>query len=328
MIETFQRDDLRALELGEGIHSDRAAAAWMEECNTLRSERAKVDWARIGAGRLPRGGAGFSSYDDLINEATTNGKSYDFDFSKTAAQAAVATIMWNSLWNATGNPGAGAAPAATPGAVGDNLTGSMNMANQSPDFKHVLSFGAVSNQNMVLCLYDRLWGVGALATGTTGTKTVSTGTLSRYATTASTVVGAWLEYTTASTAAGAVNLLSYTASDASTGNAGPSLTIPAAVMPIMAMVKLPETAGKIGVTAVSTINVGTAMTTSVTSLVLLRQLAYIPLIANVWNERDLVLQLAGLGATRVFDAASLALMYLNSGANTPTVWGKVRLAYG
>ena len=104
---------------------------------------------------------GFSSYDDIINEMTTNGKKLEWNFNKIGV-AMQGAGFWHSTWKAAGTPGAGSNPAASPGEVGDNLTGSMNWAAQTPDLKSIVTLGAVSTQNCTLMLYDRLWGVGGL----------------------------------------------------------------------------------------------------------------------------------------------------------------------
>jgi hypothetical protein len=55
--------------------------------------------------------AGFSSYDDLINEMTTNGKIRTWDFFKIST-APEAAGQAHTLWKASGMPGAGSNPAA------------------------------------------------------------------------------------------------------------------------------------------------------------------------------------------------------------------------
>lgn len=272
--------------------------------------------------------AGFTSYDDLINEMTVNGKELSWPFNKVAPAAAEGAGFWQTLWTANGTPSAGAAPAATPGVAYTDVAGSMNWANVSPDQKHIVTLGAVANQNCTLMLYDRLVGVGSVSLVGTGSKTVNSAALPRYSGTAAAGVQAWLEVTTATTTTQPVVAMnSYTNEAGTTGRAGPNLTLPAAATDLHTMVgPLPLQSGDKGVRAISTINVVTAPAAGVVNVVLLRPLTFLPLIANQWNERDLVLQMTSL--PRVFDGASLGLAILASGAVTTTVWGCVKLAYG
>lgn len=271
--------------------------------------------------------AGFASWDDLISEATTGGKSLDWGFYKIAASASQSVAGWSSLWTATGSPGAGSAPAGTPGAAYDSATGGITFANMTPDFKFCLSLDAIANQNCTLMLYDRLVGVGGLVTTSTGNKTVSSAALTRYTSTAATVVQAWLEVSTATTAtAPAITMNSYTSGDGSSGQTGTAVTFPAAATVLGSFIRLPEAAGKQGVQAVSTINVGTASTLGAVSLVLLRPLAYLPLLASQGNKVNLALDFPSF--LRIYDGATLGLAIFTSANVTTTVWGNINLAYG
>jgi hypothetical protein len=272
---------------------------------------------------------GFASYDDLIQEMTVNGKQFDWDFFKVAPANAQAAGSWQRLWTGVGSPGPGAEPAATPGSTYTQVAGSMNWPNVSTDLAYLVTLGAAANQNCTLMLYDRLAGVSGLSLAATGAKTVNSSALPRYSGAAAAAVQAWLEITTATTTtAPVVNLNSYTNEAGVTGRAGGNITFPAAATVLHAMIgPMPLQAGDKGIRSVEVgLNVGTAAAAGACNLILLRPLAYLPLIANQWNERDLILQLGAL--PRVFDGASLGLAILASGAVTTTVWGKVRLAYG
>lgn len=276
---------------------------------------------------------GFSSYDDLINEITTNSKSLEYDFMKVGGAAAVAGA-WQSLARVVGQPGAvtdGAVGSGTPGAGGTALTsgsGSINLGNQSPDLKAILTFGGVSTVACNLMVYDRLNSVSGLAVGTTGTKNVGSPTLGRYAGASAVGVQAWLEFTTASTAVALItNLLTYTNEGGTTGKVGTSITAPAAIMPINSMLgPLPLVSPDLGVRSVETLNVGTATTTGVAQMVLLKPIATISLPANTWVEKDLVLQLTSL--PQVFDGGSLCLMYQATATTALNVWGTIRIGWG
>jgi hypothetical protein len=276
---------------------------------------------------------GFSSRDDLITEITTNGKQDRFNFYKVAPAAAEAAGVWQSLWKGVGNPGAGADPAATPGSVHSSdassaVTGSMWFPDRDPDLRYLLSFGAVATQNCTLMLYDRLAGVSGISGVGTGSKTINSGALTRYSGTAATLNEAWIEVTTASTTTAAVmNLNSYTSADGSTGQTGGSVTWPAAATDVHTMIQLPLSATKQGVRSIEAgLNVSTATTAAVFNVLIIRPLARIPLLANVWNEVSFLDDIMGL--PQVLDNATLGLALLASTTTATTVWGSINCAYG
>ncbi|CAB4143006.1 hypothetical protein UFOVP434_61 [uncultured Caudovirales phage] len=272
--------------------------------------------------------AGFSSYDDLINEMTTNGKQFDFSFFKTSSTPEAAGV-WHSLWKASGTPGAGADPAAFgTGTSYTNNAGSINLPARTPDIKTLVTFGATATQNCVLMLYDRLVGYGAIP-ATVQNNALGAVTLPRYGVADGlngVGVEAWVELTTASTAAGSMTLSSYTDHTGATGQTGPAFALPAAATNTDVLVKVPLAAGSLGIRSVQNLNVTGSPTAAVMNLILIHPLAYIPIIANQWNERDLVLQFASL--PRVWDGATLALAMLASGTTATTVFGNLKVAWG
>ena len=275
--------------------------------------------------------AGFTSRDDIINELTVNGKADVWNFFKVGPTAE-ASGVWTSLWQSIGNPGAGTNPATTPGTVYDSDTssivaGSMPFPDRSTDQRHLLSFGAVASQSAVLTLYDRLAGVSGVATNSTGSKTINSGALTRYSGTAATLNEVWLEFTTAGTAAsGVVNIDSYTSADGSNSLSGPSVTFPTTSMAQYSMVQLPLNASEQGVRSVESINVGTAHTTSVVNLIIIRPIARIHLPTTTWNEVSFLDDVGGL--PRIFDNANLGLMYLATTTTQINLWGTINCVYG
>jgi hypothetical protein len=270
---------------------------------------------------------GFSSYDNLISAITQSGQFTDFNFFKVSA-ADLAAGVWHSCWLDVGFPGAGA----TPGAAGSGTTydgtsthnnGGMGFAAVSPASRFGLSFGAVATQSLSLQLYDRLVATSGILTTSTGSKTATTVALPRY--TSGLDVEAWLECTATCTGTvPAVHLLSYTGNVNGSGQVGGNITLPG-LLKAGDMIQLPLASGDTGVTAVSTINVDTAGTVGTFNLVLLKPLATIPLTADVWNERDLIMQIAGL--PQVFDTACLCLKWLATTTTAPNIWGQIRTAY-
>ena len=266
--------------------------------------------------------AGFTSYDDLITEMTTNGKTTSWEFVKTSSAPEGAGI-WHSLWAAAGNPGAGSNPATTPGTSHDNTAGSIYFADTSTDQTHLVTFGAMSSVAMNLMIYDRLVSVNQ-SIATTGDKTINSVALPRY--TSGVGVYPFVEYSVASTAAGVFSLSSYTNQAGTTARVGATVTPPAAVMNVNSIIWMPIEAGDAGVRSVETLNVATAATSATVNVVLCKPLAYLPLPANTWVERDLVLQLTAL--PRLFDGHTLGLAYQATTTTTPTIWGQVRVAWG
>jgi hypothetical protein len=268
--------------------------------------------------------AGFSSYDDLITQITTNGQANDAISYKTGSTMQGAGF-WHRTWIAAGYPAAGSEPAGTPGAAHSADTHAVTFGNVSTKQRYGVSFGAVATQSCTLMLHDRLVGVGGLSSASTGSKTVSSAALTRY--TSGAQVQAWLEVTTASTTTQAVtHLLSYTGDVNGAGQVGANFTWPAAAtVKDCAVGPMPLVAGDTGVKACSTINVDTANTAGVFNFVQLRPLVYLPLIANQWNERDLVLQLAAL--PQIFDTACLGHYCLASAVTATNFQWQIRTAY-
>lgn len=268
---------------------------------------------------------GFASFDDMISEITTQSKIVSWDFFKDSGTPQGAGT-WHSLWGIAGAPAAGATPATTPGTAYTNGDGGMNFADTSPDTKHVVTLGYTSTVSTTLRLYDRLVAVSGLSLTSTGNKTVSSVALPRYTTGGN--VEAWFELTSAtSTTAPIVTMNSYTNQDGTTGRAGSAgFTFPASATAQWSMGRFPLQVGDSGVRAVSTINVTQASSSGAINLVLLQALATLPSAANIWNERDLVLQVSSL--PRVFDGATLALQYLPLNTTAARFWGTLRVAYG
>lgn len=278
--------------------------------------------------------AGFTSLSDLINELTVNSKFLDAPFHKTGL-AAEAAGVWHSLWRVGGYPAAGgdgAAGSGTPGAGGTALTladGTIAAwANQSPDQKHLLTFGASSTVACTFMLYDRLVSVSGVSTVGTGTKNVGSAALPRYSGTAAAGVQVWLEVTTATTTtAPIVSMNSYTDQDGNTAAAGGTITFPATATNLDALVgPMPLAAGDTGVRSVETLNVATASAAGAVNVVLLRPLAFLPVEAFRYAERDFVSMLPLM--PRLYDGHTLGLAYLATATTALVATGDIRAGYG
>jgi hypothetical protein len=271
---------------------------------------------------------GFTSYDDLITQITVNGFEDNSNFMKVGGTMQAGGATWYSMYLLAGAPGTGTSVA---GAVTSTTANSQNGAivfpNVSTQQRYMLTFGAVASLACTIMVYDRLAVGTSISLATTGSKSVSTAALPRYSGTDAAGVECWLEITTATTTtAPVVHLLSYTDQAGNTGSVGTNLTFPAAATVLNSLIgPLPLAAGDQGIQAVSTINVDTAAAAGAANPVLLRPLAYLPLLAGTWNERDMVLQLTSL--PRLFDQASLCFAVLPAAATALTVWGQIRTAY-
>lgn len=265
---------------------------------------------------------GFTSYDQMISSISSSGQIIDINFQKVTGTMEAAGV-WASCWRVANSPAAGDD---TGGAL-TNYAGSMNIPDQAGAYKHLLTFGACSNYSGTLMLYDRLVQVPSISTVGTGDKAVNTGALPRY--TNGIGVQCWLEVTQATnTTAPIVHLHSYTDDDNNNSqDSTTNFTFPAAATDLNTLVgPLPLLAADKGLRAVATLNVGTASaSTGTVNVILMKPLAYLPLAANQWNERDMVLQLAGL--PRIYDGASLALAFCPNATNSATIYGQIRIGW-
>lgn len=269
---------------------------------------------------------GFTSYDDIINDVTVWGQTLEWNFWKQGPTMEGAGV-WASLWYEEGAPRGGGNPASTPGTAYANDANSLWWESTSDDRKFLVTIGAAATQNCTLMVYDRLVGVGGLSVASTGNKTVSSVALPRYTGSEASVVEAWLEVTTATTTtAPVVSINSYTNEGGTGGRSGANITFPAAATDQRTMVKLPLQAGDKGVRSCSTINVNTAASAGVVNFLLIRPLVFLPLLANVWNEKDLVLQFPSM--PRIFDGASLSMALLATGTTATNIYGTMKAAYG
>lgn len=117
----------------------------------------EVKWRRAKPGE--KWWCGFTSYDDLIQEVSNNGKKYRNEWSKSHTTAGVANNYYD-LWPVGGNPAVGAYGGAAFTAVqkSDATAGSIwHDGNKSTDTKHLLSAYATASANTpTVFLYDRV----------------------------------------------------------------------------------------------------------------------------------------------------------------------------
>jgi hypothetical protein len=193
---------------------------------------------------------------------------------------------------------------------------------------------ASASQNCTLLIYDRLVHVSGLSVASTATLNVNSVALPRYASTTSSNEDyaanneVWLEVTTATTTTAAVvTMNSYTNENGTSGRAGSSITFPAAATTLHSLVgPMPLQAGDQGVASVQTIQVNTAASAGAVQLVILRELAWIPLIQNIGNIINYLTQIPTL--PRLYDGHSLQFAILMPATTATSVNGNLTVAHG
>jgi hypothetical protein len=258
-----------------------------------------------------------TSVDGIIGSAKQR-KSY---MKQSVTSKAAGT--YQSLWTASGQPGAGSTPATGSGAVPTNSTaGSLGQSNPSNTL-YLAAATCVGATQGTLIFYDRLVHTSGLSGTVATAQTVGTPALTRY--TSGVDVELWLEFYTA-TGASAVNVTaSYTNTVPTSGQTTTSIAFP--VSPVAGqMIQLPLAAGDLGVTAVASVTLsattGTAGSFGVT---LLRRLAEIPItVVDVGMALDPV----ALGFPQIQSNACIVGMVLCSTTSTGLIQAAIGTADG
>ena len=281
--------------------------------------------------------AGFSSYDDMINEISTNGKSYRTDWQKsTFATTAHTAGLWYSLMRGGGNP-----PADTILGTGTNLAFQAlrdavatasgiphggNVGGHKVLLSAAAQTAAATTAPCVLMLVDMLGFYPITTVTTTGAQTLNnTVTLPRYTDGAG--VQAFLTPSTVMGAATPNITLNYTNSAGTAGKATPvTLPIGNSAAAVTSVVHsgtgsgkygpfIPLAAGDAGIRSVQSINLSASYVSGVLNLVLCKTIMTLPITTlGVTAERDLVNQFASM--PRIYDGACLNWLML-AGAATP-----------
>jgi len=275
---------------------------------------------------------GFTTRNDVLTEAFTNGKMQSFPFTKSTGAAVTAGRLY-SFWRLSGGTlGTGADPATTPGTAyssdfASQTAGAIWFPDVSPDTRHLYSITAFPNNSVNLIVYDRLVGVSGISLATTGNKTVNSTALTRYTGTEAYDNEVWLEVTTATaTTAPVVSLASYTSSDGSNALTGGTVTFPAAATAADFIVQVPLNATEMGVRSVETLNVGTAGSAGIVNVLIIKRLATIPLVTQHPNEINFLDRLPAL--PRIYDNATIGLALEGNSASAATVAGVITTVYG
>lgn len=269
--------------------------------------------------------AGFSTYQQIV-AAQRAGNTQTYNFYRTSPLVPSGSYSWQSLWfglAANEKPGGGATVPVPSGTTYTNDVSSMTFPNVSPQRKFITKIGAISTQPVTLMVYDRLAAAGQMEfdVGYTYTSPV----WPRYADGAG--VQAWVEVISGPGTA-SVRLTSYTNQDGVTGRAGSSLSLLQVSSPASTTMfgPLPLQAGDTGIRATAIVTGTSGPTTAQFSLVMLRPLLMIPLSANLWFERDLVLE--SMLLPEILDGASLCMAIQCGSAASATIQGQLEVTWG
>jgi len=275
--------------------------------------------------------SGFTSRADLINHATVEGRLESFDFVKSTSNGTLG--RWISLWLVGSAPAAGNSPATTPGNVFSSdqsaqEPGAIWFPDRSPDQRHLLTFGAISDLDCSVMLYDRLAGVSGIPMNAVGANTINTQPLTRYASGAAAELNeVWMEYTTvSSTTLANLHINLYTTADGSAGQIGGAFNLPSVSVGPNAMIQMPLSPVLRGVQSVAQITVNTATSGGVTNILIIRPLARIMLPANEWVEFNFLDDYLNL--PRIYDDATLGLAVNPLASLNPVIRGTIQCVYG
>ena len=281
--------------------------------------------------------SGFTSQDDLINQVSTNGKSFRADWQKSTFATTNHTAgLWYSLFRGGGNPAADTVMGTGTNLAFQSLTDVSSGATGIPHGGNVGGFkvllnaaaqtAAATTAPAVLMLVDLLGFYPITTVTTTGAQTLNNSvTLPRYTDGAG--VQAFLTPTTVMGAAAPNLSIGYTNSANVAARATPA-TLPignsaAAVTNIVYSGTgagkygpfMPLQPGDAGVRSVQSVNLSASYVSGVLNLVLCKPLMTLPVTTlGVTAERDLVNQFASM--PRINDGACLAWLML-AGAATP-----------
>jgi hypothetical protein len=188
----------------------------------------------------------------------------------------------------------------------------------------------------ILLLYDRVGSIASLPIGgATGTTAVST-SIGRYITEGTQLIAEVVGSSVVTSTAPVFSISKYTNQDGTTlRNTGQITgytignTAIGRIYPAFSFF-LPLQAGDTGVRSVEEYTLHTANATAAAKLniVFAKPLCYLPLnpTANVWVERDMVLQTVRL--PRVYDDACLAFAVMNGSTGNPVIFGNLVGAMG
>lgn len=270
-----------------------------------------------------RGGS-FSSFSDLITQATTEGKRQDGVFVKAGSLAVTASFA--SLWNVGNFPPAGGAPTAIPsGTYPENTTnGSFKQANPTGTLHITTAFAQASAAPNTLLLYDRLWHGGSVLHTTASAQAIN-GSPSRYLGTASKGNFAFLEVTTLLSNTAHNITMTYVDQDGNTAEAATAL----AAVQAAAVTRIPHSpwfiplnSADTGLRRITQIQMSAALAAGVSNAVIGHPLGFIPCPAT--NQMMIIDGInSAFNLVQILPNACLALLEIKGVGTATTYHGQL-----
>lgn len=232
-----------------------------------------------------------TKYDDIVN-ARAAGNFYDSMWGK--ASLTTVANQWSTLFQATGMPGAGTYTAIPTGAIVDCTNpGALTLGMPQPgsSASYLAGIGCLAAQQLNWIVFaDLLVACGSILATTASSQTVTSATLTRYASNAANVMMA-LHVTTALGTGTPTATITYTNSAGSTGKTTSAVMTASAIihrmMPGTIGLPFPLASGDFGVKAVASLQLSGTMTAGAFALNIYKPLTYVPgLGANVYGEKD------------------------------------------
>lgn len=244
---------------------------------------------------------------------------------KTALAGTFAAGQFVSLWTAAGQPGAGAAPAGTPGAVPLSTTaGAIGFTNPGAGNSYLARLFASATVPGTLILYDRLCGVGGMVT-TTATPAIASAALTRPDANG---VNAeiWAEVTTGCSATADSVTLTYTNSAGVASHTTGGVSFNGLI--VGQAVQFPLQAGDVGVQTVTGMTNGTTQAAGTVNIVICRRVAEfaIPFANGPYPPQDPL----WAGLPQIYNNACLfGIFLIGSGTAAPAIQsGSLVIAQG
>ena len=244
-----------------------------------------------------------------------------------ASQTGEGAGSWHSLWLATGQPGAGATPAAGDGAIPTNATaGAIPMVNPGGGNKLYLGrFVAGSSSAGTLILFDMLWHNSGFVGNSVAAQTIATPPVLTRPDANGDDVELWGQVYTAMGATASVFTATYVDSGGGIGNLA-TYSMPANALSVGQVFPFLLADGDTGVRTVSQVQLSISTGTAGNfGLILLRRLAEIPCSsANIMGAMDTF----ALGMPEIYADACLTMMFLCTAAATGSCQGAVDMIEG
>ena len=240
-----------------------------------------------------------TTMDQLVEALATASPANSFD----STMPSKGSGYFQSLWQASGNPGSGATPPTGAGAALTNATpGAIPYTNPGAGLTGYLGrFFAVGTSIATVMLYDRLVTTSGLSGVLTTAQTVNSAALTRY--TSGAGVQAWLEFYGATGATPTTASISYTNQAGTAGQIG-SAPISASLL-VGTLIPITLAAGDTGVQSVQSVTLAASTGTAGNFGVTLGYvLAWAPVPRTAF---ELQLDYADLGLPQIQNSACLAL---------------------